>query len=148
MYRQMIRLLTEKNRILIAGIEAICIFCLIGLGMFDIDRGTDAINIFNTTMLNVPQLIYIGILWVLFAFFEFYLVLSQKFTKVVEWYRMSITAFIPSYIIFKVKILGVQLYSADIFIFIIIPICQIVMLVISGLDELHQQNNKHLSEEK
>lgn len=148
MFKRMIKLLTEKNRVLIAGIEAICIFCLIGLGIVDMDRGTDAINVFNATVKIVPQLIYIGIIWVLFAFIEFYLVLSERFTKVIEWYRMLVTAFIPAYIIFKVKILGVELYSADIFIFIIIPICQIVMLVISGLNELHQQNNKHLSEEK
>lgn len=148
MFKRMIKLLAEKNRVLIAGIEAICIFCLIGLGIVDMDRGTDAINVFNATVKIVPQLIYIGIIWVLFAFIEFYLVLSERFTKVIEWYRMLVTAFIPAYIIFKVKILGVELYSADIFIFIIIPICQIVMLVISGLDELHQQNNKHLSEEK
>lgn len=147
MFKRMIKLLTEKNRVLIAGIEAICIFCLIGLGIVDIDRGTDAINIFNATVKIVPQLIYIGIIWVLFAFIEFYLVLSKRFTKVIEWYRMLVTAFIPAYIIFKVKILGVELYSADIFIFIIIPVCQIVMLVVSGLDELHRQNNKHFSKE-
>lgn len=148
MYKQLIRLITEKNRILIAGIETICIFCLLGLGMFDIDRGTDAINIFNTKMGLVPQLIYIGIFWVLCAFFEFYLILSQKFTKLIEWYRMLTTAMIPAYIIFKVKILGVELYSADIFVFIVIPICQIVMLVVSRLDELHKQSYNNFSEVK
>ncbi|MDD3267596.1 MAG: hypothetical protein PHC75_10510, partial [Burkholderiales bacterium] len=74
-------------------------------------------------------------------FIEFYLVITPNHHKVVQWYRIILTGFIPAYIIYKVKFLGIDLYSADILVFVILPVCQIGMAVVNALSDEYDDFN-------
>lgn len=128
----------EQNNVLHKGLGLLCILCLLGLAIFDIDRSTDAVSIMtagNTSHLYAtnPSLMPVGILWAIAGIFEFYLFLTLSHSKLIWGYRALVVCVIPSYIIYKVKLLGVELYSADIFAFVAIPICQLTLIVVGEI---------------
>lgn len=127
--KTMIDLLTAKNRVLFVGLSAVSMVCLLILGLFDIDRGTELISIVTNNKTIVEELLYFGFVWCSLAFVDFYLLLSHQYNRIIMWYRMLLITFVPVYIAIRVVFFPIELFSVDIAMFILIPLCQITLLI-------------------
>jgi len=135
---KLIKVLLRENLIFFTVFEFITILCLLFLAGFDLERSTSWFQIlYEQNKRTIPELEFVAMIWIIFAFCELYLAISTNSQKWVTFYRTMTIALIPSHIIYKLIFLHIEIYSADIVLFILFTICQITLNVITVINRMH-----------
>lgn len=132
---KIIKTLKDKSFVLFITVEFITIICFFLLAGFDLERSSSLINIIKISNDEIKELALVGLIWAGLGVLEFLLAINRPYGKLLSFYRNFVSCIIPFYIAYKLAFLNIEIYSSDIMLFILLPICQISLNVIARINK-------------